>query len=258
MIKEAIEKIKKKKDLSRGETRDVFTEIMTGKADTENIASFLLALKEKGETAEEITGAALTMRKAATKISSKKKRLLDTCGTGGDYAETFNISTISAVVACGAGCAVAKHGNRAVSSKCGSADLLKELGVNINAEKKVVEKCLEAAGIGFLFAPILHPAMKYAAPARKKIKTRSIFNILGPLTNPAGAKFQLLGVYREDLTATIANVLKNLGSERDNDGRRNRSRGVKRRKDQDLHDKTGRPRPEARKERGFKGRGRGV
>lgn len=192
----------------------VFTEIMKGLVETEKIASFLLALKEKRESVDEITGAATAMRRFATKINAKDGRLLDTCGTGGDSADTFNISTISAFVACGSGLSVAKHGNKAVSSKCGSADLLEALGVNINVSKELVEKCINEIGIGFLFAPTLHLAMKYAMPARKIIKTRSIFNILGPLTNPAAAKFQLLGVYDEALVVTLANVLKHLGSRR--------------------------------------------
>lgn len=214
MIIEAIKKLKKKENLSRKEVQAVFEEIMNGKSQTGEIVDFLVALREKRETAEEITGAALIMQKFATKISIKHKNLLDTCGTGGDSAGTFNISTVSAFVACGAGAVVAKHGNKAVSSKCGSADLFEELGVNINITPDVAEKCINEIGIGFLFAPKLHLAMKYAMPARKMIKTRSIFNILGPLTNPAGAKFQLLGVYEECLAGTIANVLKNLGSER--------------------------------------------
>ncbi|MBL7156703.1 MAG: anthranilate phosphoribosyltransferase [Candidatus Omnitrophica bacterium] len=214
MIKKATEKAKRKENLSENETEAVFTEIMGGKAEVDDIASFLLALKEKKETVEEITGAARIMRKFATKINPKKPHLLDTCGTGGDSANTFNISTISAFVASGAGCSVAKHGNKAVSSKCGSADLLECLGVNIAIEKDTIEKCIDEVGIGFLFAPKLHLAMKYAMPARKKIKARSIFNILGPLTNPAGAEYQLLGVYDEDLVETLANVLNNLGSER--------------------------------------------
>lgn len=214
MIPKAVQKLKNKENLTREEMREVFNEIMSGNARTEDIASFLLALKEKGETPEEITGGALIMRKFATKINSKRKNLLDTCGTGGDSSDTFNISTVASFVAAGAGCAVAKHGNRAVSSKCGSADVLKELGVNINVPKETARRCIDEIGIGFLFAPTLHPAMKHAAPARKMIKTRSIFNVLGPLTNPAGAKFQLLGVYDEGLAVTLANVLKNLGSER--------------------------------------------
>lgn len=212
MIKEAIEKVKNKENLSICQMQEVFTEVMSGKAQTDLIADFLLALKEKKETVEEITGAALIMRKFAIKVSAKKKNLIDTCGTGGDNSHTFNISTVSAFVACGAGCVVAKHGNKSISSKCGSADLLTELGVNINIDKEMVEKCIDEIGIGFLFAPRLHLAMKYAMPARQKIKTRSIFNILGPLTNPAGAKRQILGVFSKELISPIINVLKNLGS----------------------------------------------
>ena len=213
MIVEAIEKLKEKAGLSGEEMEEVFTEIMSGKSDADTIASFLLLLKEKGETVEEITAAACVMRKFAVKIRPKKDRLLDTCGTGGDNAGTFNISTVAAFVACGAGAVVAKHGNRFTSSKCGSADLIEELGVKLDVDNKTVERAIEEVGIGFLFAPKMHLAMKYAMPARKQIKTRSIFNILGPLTNPAGAKFQLLGVYDKKLVRPIAEVLRNLGSE---------------------------------------------
>ncbi len=212
MIKEAIKKVSDKQNLSTNEMEAVFTEIMGGKASTDDIASFLLALKHKGETIEEITGAAVIMRKFATKIRPRRKDLIDTCGTGGDNAHTFNISTVSAFVAAGAGCAVAKHGNKSVSSKCGSANLLEELGVNINIDKDLIEKCIDEIGIGFLFAPRLHLAMKYAMPARKIIKTRSIFNILGPLTNPAGAKKQILGVFDKKLADLLIRVLQNLGS----------------------------------------------
>lgn len=212
MIKEAVEKVKRRENLSEKETEAVFTEIMSGKVETERIASFLVALKEKKESVEEITGAARVMRKFAVKISPKEVRLLDTCGTGGDNADTFNISTVSAFVASGAGLYVAKHGNKAVSSKCGSADLLQELGVDIDIDKEKIEKCINEIGIGFLFAPKLHLAMKYAMSARKMIKSRSIFNILGPLTNPAGAGYQILGVYDENLVKTLADVLMNLGS----------------------------------------------
>ncbi|MBL7158548.1 MAG: anthranilate phosphoribosyltransferase [Candidatus Omnitrophica bacterium] len=214
MIEQVIEKLKSKKDLSSKETEGIFTEIMSGKAATESIAVFLLALKEKGETVDEITAAARVMRKFATKINTERSNLLDTCGTGGDSSGTINVSTISALVAAGAGARVAKHGNRAVSSRCGSADLLEKLGVNINAPIKTLEKCVNEIGIGFLFAPMFHSAMKYAREARKTIKTRSIFNILGPLTNPADASCQVVGVYDEGLVRTIADVLKNLGSKR--------------------------------------------
>jgi len=212
MIKEAISKIIEGRDLSQSEMQDVFNEIMGGKAEATQIASFITALRVKGETIEEITGGAEVMRKFATRIKTRHKNILDTCGTGGDGAHTFNISTVSAIVACGAGLVVAKHGNRSVSSKCGSADLLKEFGVNIEAGIDVVEKCLNEIGIGFLFAPLLHGAMKYATPVRRQIGIRTVFNVLGPLTNPAGATTQLLGVYDKNLVEPLANALKNLGS----------------------------------------------
>lgn len=212
MIKEAILKVVEGEDLSRGEMKEAFSEIMKGQANEPQIAAFITALRMKGEGIEEITGGAEVMRKFATRIKTRHKKVLDTCGTGGDGAGTFNISTISAFVACGAGIAVAKHGNRSVSSKCGSADLLKELEVNIECGVDVVERCLDEIGIGFLFAPLLHGAMKYATPVRRQIGIRTIFNVLGPLTNPAGASCQLLGVYSKDLVEPLANVLKNLGS----------------------------------------------
>ncbi len=214
MIKEAIAKIKKKENLSDKEMTEVFTEIMTGRAGTDLIAEFLISLKEKGETVQEITGAARVMREFSEKINIKNKKVIDTCGTGGDASGTFNISTVSAFVAAGAGCRVAKHGNRSVSSRCGSADLLEALGVNINSSKEKVARCIDEIGIGFLFAPLMHSSMKYAMPARQKIKTRSIFNILGPLTNPADAKLQIMGVYDSDLVEIIAEVLQKLGAER--------------------------------------------
>ena len=212
MIKETISKAAMGKNLSRNEMKDAFGEIMAGKADSAQIAAFITALRMKGESIEEITGGAEVMRKFATKVKTKQKKVLDTCGTGGDKSGTFNISTIAAFVACGAGLTVAKHGNRSVSSKCGSADLLKELGINIEADLPTVEKCLDEIGIGFLFAPLLHSAMKYAAPVRRQLGIRTVFNVLGPLTNPAGATTQLLGVYDKSLVEPLANVLKNLGS----------------------------------------------
>lgn len=212
MIKESIAKITAGDNLSRSEMEAVFDEIMTGKASEVLIAAFMTAMRIKGETIEEITGAAEVMRRYATRIRTKHKELLDTCGTGGDGAHTFNISTISAFVASGAGAAVAKHGNRSVSSKCGSADLLKEFGVNIEAAPDIVEKCLDEIGIAFLFAPLLHGAMKYATPVRRELGIRTIFNILGPLSNPAGATSQIMGVYDAKLVEPLAYVLKNLGS----------------------------------------------
>ena len=213
MIREAIAKVVASQDLTEPEMVEVMNEVMTGGASPAQISAFITALRMKGETVAEITGAARVMREKATRIEVEAERVVDTCGTGGDESMTFNISTAAAFVAAGAGVVVAKHGNRSVSSKSGSADVLKALGVNIEAEVERVEECIREIGIGFLFAPLLHGAMKYAAPVRREIGIRSIFNILGPLTNPAGARFQLLGVYDPLLTDMIAQVLNNLGSE---------------------------------------------
>jgi len=187
-------------------------EIMTGKADTQDIVSFLTHLNQKGETVEELTAAVKIMRKHATGIHSKHKVILDTCGTGGDQSGLFNVSTAVAFVAAGCGIAVAKHGNRSVSSCCGSADILEALGIDILMGKEKIEKSLDEIGIAFLFAQNLHPAMKYAMPARKQIGKRTMFNILGPLTNPAGATHQLIGVFDKRWTQVLAEVLGNLGS----------------------------------------------
>ncbi len=211
-VKEAIKKAIKKEDINGENAYEVALSIMNGEATDAQIASLITALRMKGETVDEITGFVKAMRDKVTRIKAPKKYLIDTCGTGGDGAYTFNISTISALVAAGAGCVVAKHGNRSVSSQCGSADLLKELGIRIENTPDKIEKCLKEAGIGFLFAPFLHPAMKYAIGPRREMGVRTIFNILGPLTNPAGAKRQLLGVYDKELTTPIANVLANLDS----------------------------------------------
>lgn len=211
MIKEAIIGLSEKKDLGSDRMREVMEEIMLGKTTPVQIAAFLVALRMKGETADEITGAALAMRKFVKRINTFEDVVLDTCGTGADRGHTFNISTISAFVACGCGLVVAKHGNRAVSSRCGSADLLEALGININIDEKKVEECLKKIGIGFLFAPSLHPAMKYASGVRKELGLRTIFNLLGPLTNPAFATHQLLGVYDLKLLKVLAEVLGNLG-----------------------------------------------
>jgi anthranilate phosphoribosyltransferase len=213
MIKEVIDKIIHRNDLSEEEAESVMTEIMEGKALSTQISSFLTSMRMKGETVSEITGCAKVMRRMVTHIKTKHKFLVDTCGTGGDKSNTFNISTISAFVAAGAGVIVAKHGNRSVSSKCGSADLLEELGVNIEAPVTIVERCLDEVGIGFMYAPLLHSAMKYAVGPRREIGIRTIFNILGPLTNPAGAQGQVLGVYSKDLVRPMAQVLRNLGCE---------------------------------------------
>jgi anthranilate phosphoribosyltransferase len=212
MIKEAISKVVSGESLSKEEASNTMDEIMSGEATPAQIACFLTALRLKGETIDEITGCATIMREKVTRIQTNTEILVDTCGTGGDVSHTFNISTIAALVAAGAGVRIAKHGNRAVSSQCGSADVLKALGVNTEADADKVARCIDEAGIGFLFAPMLHPAMKYAIGPRREIGIRTIFNILGPLTNPAGAKSQVLGVYDVRLTEPLAHVLKNLGS----------------------------------------------
>ncbi len=212
MIQEAISKLVQRQNLTLEETESAMNDIMEGKATNSQIKEFLIGLKSKGETIEEITACARIMREKSVKIEPDAMHLVDTCGTGGDNSGTFNISTAAAFVAAGAGASVAKHGNRSISSKCGSADVLKALGVNIELEPKKVEECIEKAGIGFLFAPKFHPAMKYAMEARKELGVRTVFNILGPLTNPAGAKSQLIGVFDPKLMPVMAGVLKNLGS----------------------------------------------
>jgi anthranilate phosphoribosyltransferase len=215
MIKELISKLVKREDLTQGEMEQAMDEIMSGIATPAQIGAFITALRMKGETVDEITGAAVIMRAKATKIMTDKPSdsiILDIVGTGGDESKTFNVSTTSAFVAAGAGVTVAKHGNRAVSSLCGAADVLERLGVNLNLTSNDVESCVKEAGIGFLFAPVFHGAMKHAAGPRKETGIRSVFNLLGPLTNPAGANVLLLGVYSIDLTEKIANVLKKLNT----------------------------------------------
>ena len=214
MIKEAIEKTVQKTDLREVEMMSTMDEIMEGIATPSQIASLITALRMKGETVEEVTGAARIMRQKATRVNACSSTIVDTCGTGGDRLNTFNISTTAAFVAAAAGLTVAKHGNRAVSSGCGSADVLEALGVNISADQEIVEECIQQIGIGFLFAPKLHGAMKYAIGPRREIGIRTIFNMLGPLTNPAGATAQLLGVYDKTLTEMFADVLKNMGTKR--------------------------------------------
>lgn len=213
MIKEAISKIVTGSDLTLAEARDVMSEIMLGEATLSQIGAFLTALRMKGETVNEIAGCAQAMRESAIAVKPRRSQLVDTCGTGGDGKGTFNISTTVAFVAAGAGLAVAKHGNRSVSSKCGSADLLQALGVNLELTPEQIAKCIDEVGIGFLFAPKLHPAMKHALGPRQEIGLRTIFNILGPLSNPANAKRQLLGVYDGNLTELMAEVLRTLSAE---------------------------------------------
>lgn len=212
-MKALLQQLVNGQSLSREQTVSAFETIMTGSASDVQIAAMLAALKAKGESVDEIIGAATVMRQKVTRIAASGD-VIDTCGTGGDQSGTFNISTAAALVAAGAGAAIAKHGNRAATSRSGSAEVLAELGVNIDASTEVVSRCIEGAGIGFLFAPNLHPAMKYAGPVRKQLGIATIFNVLGPLTNPAGARRQLMGVYHEDLTEKIAWVLDGLASRR--------------------------------------------
>jgi anthranilate phosphoribosyltransferase len=212
MIKEAINLLVGDINLSEAEMAECMKEIMEGKATESQIGSFLTALRIKGETVEEITGAARIMRDKAAMIKAPDG-VLDTCGTGGDMSHTFNISTITAIVVAAAGIPVAKHGNRAVSSKSGSADVLEALGIKIDLQPEKVEQCLFETGFGFLFAPLFHPAMKFAIGPRREMGIRTIFNILGPLTNPANAKRQILGVFSSKLTEVLAQVLGNLGAD---------------------------------------------
>ncbi len=214
MIREAIGKIVEGKDLQEQEMMAAMDEIMGSEATPAQISAFITSLRIKGETVEEVTGAARVMRQKATMIDARSSTIVDTCGTGGDGLNTFNISTTAAFVVAAAGLTVAKHGNRAVSSGCGSADVLEALGVNIMADHDIVEECIHQIGIGFLFAPKLHGAMKHAIGPRREIGIRTIFNMLGPLTNPAGATSQLIGVYDPNLTEMFAGVLKNLGTTR--------------------------------------------
>jgi anthranilate phosphoribosyltransferase len=188
--------------------------IMDGQAQPSQIAGFLVGLAMKGERPDEIVGLARTMRARATKLSRSFAPVFDTCGTGGDGAHTFNVSTVAALVLAACGVRVAKHGNRSASSRCGSADVFEELGVNVTAPAPVVERCLEEAGIAFLFAQVFHPSMRHAAPTRKELGVRTAFNLLGPLTNPAGASRQLVGVPRPELTELVARSLGLLGAER--------------------------------------------
>jgi anthranilate phosphoribosyltransferase len=227
MIKKAINKVVQGQHLSEGEMIDVMSQIMGGEATPAQIGAFITALRMKGETIDEIAGAARVMRERATPIQAGKalgldrddinidrETILDTCGTGGSGTKSFNISTTVAFVVAACGVKVAKHGNRSVSSACGSADVLEALGVNLTVTPENVGQCIEEIGVGFLFAPALHGAMKYAIGPRREIGIRTIFNILGPLTNPASADCQVLGVYRQDLVPVMARVLAKLGCRR--------------------------------------------
>ena len=214
MIQAVISKLLDGSQLARAEARAVMDEIMRGEATPAQIGGFLIALRAKGETADEITGCAEAMRDHVLAVRPQRDDLVDTAGTGGDGAHTINISTAAALVAAAAGAAVAKHGNRAVSSACGSADVLEALGFTLEQEPQRIAKSIDELGFGFLFAPSHHPAMRHAAAARKELATRTVFNVLGPLTNPAGARAQVVGVYSPELVRTIAEVLARLGSRR--------------------------------------------
>jgi len=214
MFRENLNKIIQRKDLNEAEMSQMLTEIFSGNITDAQTGAFMAALATKGETFEELAGAAKAMRRKARRIQNSSATIVDTCGTGGDGANTFNISTTTAFVVAGCAVTVAKHGNRSVSSRCGSADLLEALGVRIDTDPERVEEAIAEIGIGFLFAPIFHSAMRFVAKARKEVGLRSIFNMLGPLTNPAAANCQLLGVYRPELTEMFANALKLLGTKR--------------------------------------------
>jgi anthranilate phosphoribosyltransferase len=226
MILDALHRIANhRQSLSRQESREVMTEVLTGNCTDAQIAALLVALHMKGETVEEIVGFAEAIRAAATPLilhqnstldvsGTERDALVDTCGTGGDTSGTFNISTATAFVVAGAGVRVAKHGNRSVTSKCGSADVMEALGVNINLSPAQLAACLEAVGIAFLFAPAMHSAMKYVQPARRELRLRTVFNLLGPLTNPARASGQVVGVYSAALVEKLAEALSMLGAHR--------------------------------------------
>jgi anthranilate phosphoribosyltransferase len=214
VIQQALARLLDGHDLSRGEAKGVMGSIMSGEATPAQIAGFLIALRTKGETADEIAGCAEAMREHALPVRPQRGDLVDTAGTGGDGARTINISTAAALVAAAAGAGVAKHGNRAVSSACGSADVLEALGFDLDQSTERVARSIDELGFGFLFAPTHHPAMRHAAPVRSELAARTVFNVLGPLTNPAGARAQVVGVYAPELVRTIAEVLAQLGATR--------------------------------------------
>jgi len=211
---ESLAKIVSRQNLSEAQIGEMLTDILGGRITDAQVGAFMAALATKGETFEELAGAARAMRRKARRIQARETTVVDTCGTGGDAAKTFNISTTTAFVVAGCGVTVAKHGNRSVSSQCGSADVLEALGVKLDTDPEIVEEAVQEIGIGFLFAPVYHSAMKHAARARKEVGLRSIFNMLGPLTNPAGANCQLLGVFAPELTEMFARALLLLGAKR--------------------------------------------
>jgi len=214
MFTEYLRKIVQRIHLTESEMSEVMSEIFSGSVTEAQIGALMAALATKGETFKELAGAAKAMRRKAKRIQTTVGTVVDTCGTGGDGTQTFNISTTTAFVVAGCGVTVAKHGNRSISSSCGSADLLEALGVNLETDPEIVEEAVQGIGIGFLYAPLYHSAMRFAAKARKEVGLRSIFNMLGPLTNPAGANCQLLGVYAPELTEMFANALQLLGAKR--------------------------------------------
>ena len=214
MIQPTISRLFDGHDLTRDEAREAMNTIMSGEATQAQIAGFLVALRAKGETADEIAGCAEAMREHVLRVSPKRQDLVDIVGTGGDGANTYNISTAAAIVAAGAGAAIAKHGNRAASSASGAADVLEALGLNLDLPPERIEQSIDELGFGFLFAQAHHPAMKHAAPVRRELATRTVFNVLGPLTNPAGARALMLGVYSPELTRTLAEALVQLGATR--------------------------------------------
>ena len=214
LLKQSLEHILAGNDLSHADMLILMQQVMSGELTPAQIAGLVIALRQKGESVDEISAAATVMRSLSTKVAiNDTSHLIDTCGTGGDGIQTFNVSTASAFVAAAAGAKVAKHGGRSVSSTCGSADVLEALAVNVNLTPQQVAKCVDEIGIGFMFAPNHHSAMKHAAPVRRELGVRTIFNLLGPLTNPANARRQLMGVFSQDLTLKLAKVLQNLGSE---------------------------------------------
>ncbi|HSK15188.1 MAG TPA: anthranilate phosphoribosyltransferase [Gaiellaceae bacterium] len=213
-IQEALSRLLEGESLTRAEARSVMNLIMSGETTPAQMGGFLVALRLKGETADEIAGCAEAMRDHVVSVRPQREDLVDTAGTGGDGARTFNISTAAALVAAAAGAAVAKHGNRAVSSASGSADVLEALGFRLELPPPRIEQSIDELGFGFLFAPFHHPAMRHAAPVRRELATRTVFNVLGPLTNPAGARAQVVGVYAPELVETIASVLAGLGARR--------------------------------------------
>ena len=214
MLRDAIGTLLRRRDLNPSQAEAAMSDVMEGHATPAQIAGFLVALAMKGERSGEIVGLARTMRENAVPLSRPRRACFDTCGTGGDGSHTFNVSSLSALVLAACGVEVAKHGNRSVSSQCGSADLFEALGVKVDAAPAVVERCLDDVGIAFFFAPMFHPSMRHAAPVRRELGVRTAFNLLGPLTNPAGAQRQVVGVPRPELTGLVARALAALGSER--------------------------------------------